>query len=285
MHGLCEKNAAQWRAWNQRRQANREPACVHRVETIHVLGRINGRNDFLRVDLLRKRQLHQNSADLLIGVEFRDEIEQLRFTRARRKLVIKGAHARVRYSPGLGAHINFAGRVVANQHHGNAWHDAAVAPQAVNGVRDLAAQVGRNGFAVNDARAHVLSSYGAGAKRDGRDWPGHDNNFYPVLLNLSSAAASVGPSPEITSRLSRPDAPAARTISRGGTPNVFANNRIRAALASPSDGTARTRAISAVRPSGSDSIAPIASRALLGVSLIVSMTPSAFSDHGLRAMA
>src|SRR5262249_12145811 len=220
MHGFCEKNAAQWRAWNKRRQANREPACVHRVKTVHVLSRIDSRNDFLRVDLPRKRQLDQNAADFLIGIKLRDDIEQLRFARACGKLVIKGAHARVRYRSGFGAHIHFAGRIVANQHHGNAWYDAAVAPQAMNGVRDLAAQVGRDSFAVNDARAHVPVIFPADAKRDGRSWPG-DDNFYPVLLNLSNAATSVWPSPEITTRLRRPDAPADRTITRGGAANIL----------------------------------------------------------------
>src|SRR5215510_769973 len=81
-------------------------------------------------------------------------------------------------------------------------------------------------------------------------------DLYPALLNFSSAATSVGPSPEIASRLTRLVAPAARSISRAGMPSAFAIKRTSAAL-----------------------------RALLGVSLTASATPPAVIDQGLPIKA
>ena len=34
------------------------------MKAVHILGRIDGVNDLLRVDLLGQRQLHQNAVDL-----------------------------------------------------------------------------------------------------------------------------------------------------------------------------------------------------------------------------
>ncbi len=84
MHGLREQHAAHRRARNQCRQATGEPPCVERMKAIDVFGRIDGRDDLLRVYLLRQRQLDEDTAHLFVRVEFRDECEQLRFARARR---------------------------------------------------------------------------------------------------------------------------------------------------------------------------------------------------------
>src|SRR5271169_2845996 len=79
-------------------------------------------------------------------------------------------------------------------------------------------------------------------------------------------------------------APAARVMSRGGTPAALATRRISASLASPSLGAALTRALSTLRPSASVSMPSMASRPPLGVSRTASATPPATADHG-RATA
>src|SRR5262245_34192156 len=89
MHALDQEQATQRRSRNEGRQAGGEPARIDRVKTIHVLGQINCRKDFLRVDLLRKRQLDQNTADFLVAVELRDKIHQLGFAYRCRKLESK----------------------------------------------------------------------------------------------------------------------------------------------------------------------------------------------------
>jgi len=45
--------------------------------------------------------------------------------------------------------------VGANQHDRDAWNNTAVAVQAMHGIRNLAAQIGRYRFAVDNSRAHV----------------------------------------------------------------------------------------------------------------------------------
>ena len=52
LHGLRQHDAAERRAGHQARQAAREPAGIERMEAVHVLGRIDGRDDLVRVDVL-----------------------------------------------------------------------------------------------------------------------------------------------------------------------------------------------------------------------------------------
>ena len=59
-----------------RRRSTSRPALL-RVEAVDVLGRVDRVDDALRVDLLRQRQLHQDAVDRGIGVEPRDQGEQL----------------------------------------------------------------------------------------------------------------------------------------------------------------------------------------------------------------
>src|SRR5690348_2007811 len=77
----------------------------------------------------------------------------------------------------------------------------------MHGIRNLATQVCADCLAVNNMRAHL-------------DVTVRHNNRYLVLLNRSSAATSVGPSPEIMSRLSRLVAPEINATLRGGRPQL-----------------------------------------------------------------
>ena len=88
------------------------------------------------------------------ALSFRDECDQLGFARARRQLVVEGLHAGFGHGLGLGADIDFARRIVADENDGNPRHDAAVAAQPVHGIRDLAAQIRGDRLSVNDTRAH-----------------------------------------------------------------------------------------------------------------------------------
>ncbi len=125
------------------------------MEAVHILRRIDGGNDLLRVDLLGERQLDQNTAHVLVGIERGDAIEQLCFAGRCRELAIEGAHARFRDGLGFVADIDFARRIISDQHDRDAGHDAPVAAQTVHGIRNLAAQVGCDCLAVDDTRAHV----------------------------------------------------------------------------------------------------------------------------------
>ena len=73
MHRLGQHHAAERRARHQRGQAAGEPAGIERMEAVDVLGRIDRSDDFLGVDLLRQRQLHQNAVHVPLGIELRDQ--------------------------------------------------------------------------------------------------------------------------------------------------------------------------------------------------------------------
>ncbi len=199
------------------------------------------------------------------------------------KFAVEGLHAGFRHGLGFVADVDLACGVLADQNNGEAGHDAAIATQAMDGIRHLATQVRGDCLAVDNTCGHLLLIAGlvpaipihlvrlCHPKRDGRDKPGHD---YRVVENFSSAAITVGPSPEMASRLRRAVAPATSVTSRDGTPTAFAIKRMRASLASPSAGSARTRAASTARPSASTSMPSIASRPPFGVSRTANATPS-----------
>ena len=80
MHGLGQAHASHRSARNKRGKAAGKTPDIERMEPIHILGWIDGRDDFVRIDLLWQRQLHQDAVDLLVGIELGDQIDQLGFT-------------------------------------------------------------------------------------------------------------------------------------------------------------------------------------------------------------
>ena len=92
-----------------------------------------------------------------IGVEAADELEQFGFAGVLGQGVIERAHAAGGGHFLLAADIDLAGRIVADQHHREPGHDAAITRQTMHGIGDLAAQFGRDHLAVNDLCGHVPS--------------------------------------------------------------------------------------------------------------------------------
>ncbi len=75
---------------------------------------------FLRVDLRRQRQLHEDAVHLRVGVEACHERQHLGLARRGRQRVIEGAHARLESLAPLVAHVDAARRMVADEHDGEA---------------------------------------------------------------------------------------------------------------------------------------------------------------------
>ena len=73
-----------------------QPADIERVEAVDVLGRIDRVDHALRIDLLRQRQLHQDAVDRVVGVELRDQRQQLGLAGRRRQAVLEARDARPR---------------------------------------------------------------------------------------------------------------------------------------------------------------------------------------------
>ena len=124
------------------------------MEAVDVLVRIDRRDDLLRIDLIRQRQLDQDAVDGGISVEARDQREQIGFARHLRQAVIETSHTGAGGHLHLAADVAFARRIVADEHDREARHDPAVPRKTMHRVGDLAAQVRRDRLAVYDLRGH-----------------------------------------------------------------------------------------------------------------------------------
>ena len=109
---------------------------------------------FLRIDLRRQRQLHQDAVHGRSALSRADE-PAVRLRWSRRQAVIERAHAASGGHLHLAADIDLARRIVADQHDREPRHDAAVARQPAHRVRHLAAQVGCDRLAVDDVCGHA----------------------------------------------------------------------------------------------------------------------------------
>src|SRR5690606_12460187 len=85
---------------------------------------------------------------------------------------------------------------------------------------------------------------------------------------------SMAASPATVRILRRVVWPETSATAEAATPRLLARSRVSAALAAPSSGTARTRALMTARPSASCSTPSIASRPPRGVRRTVSVSPS-----------
>ena len=97
-----------------------EPPDIQRVEPVHVLGRIDRLEHGLGADLRRQRKLHQDAVDRRVGVEPADLCQQRRLGGVRGQADGADGDAGLVGGAVLGAHIDSAGGIVADQHHGQA---------------------------------------------------------------------------------------------------------------------------------------------------------------------
>jgi hypothetical protein len=101
----------------------------------------------------RQRQLDEDAVDLAVGVELSDERHQLGLRRRRRKLEVARLDAGLAGRLRLAAHVDRRGRIVADEHDRERRRDAAPA-QCVRGDRDLASELRRDCFAVDELTDH-----------------------------------------------------------------------------------------------------------------------------------
>ena len=114
------------RAGQEPRPALHQPADVLRMKRVDVLRRAHGQQHAVRIDLRRQRQLHQDAVDRLVLVQLGDQLEQLVGRGARRQAVQLAFDADRLARLALVADVDFAGRIVAHEHRGQARHDAVV---------------------------------------------------------------------------------------------------------------------------------------------------------------
>ena len=197
------------------------------MKAVHVLGRIDRRDDLLRVDLRRQRQLHQDAVHRRSALSSRDQRRAIRLRSTLcRQIADRTSACRLRSPPLICCGHRLRSPDSRRPERPPVPARCRGRGAGVHRIGHLAAQVGRNRFAVDDARGHgqLLALFAA---------------------IFSSAAISVAPSPAMVSRLTRARSPGGeRHVARRDASTALAISRISAALASPSLGAARTRALS-----------------------------------------
>ena len=121
-HFANQDQAAQRRAGNRRVLAEREPTGVDRVEAIDILGGIDRREHRGAIHAGRQRQLHQDAVHVGLCVQLLNQCDQLGRAGGGRQAMIEMFQTRGGRLFGLAADIHLAGRIVADQHHGQAWN-------------------------------------------------------------------------------------------------------------------------------------------------------------------
>ena len=146
---LQQHQAAQRRAGHQRVLARRQPTRVDDMKPVDVLGRVDGVDHRGGVDLRRQRQLDQDAMNGWVAIQPFDQGQQIVLTGFDVQPVFETAHPDLQGLAGLVAHIDFAGRIVADQDHGQAGLQT-LERQLCHLVGDFGPKPGRKGLAVDD---------------------------------------------------------------------------------------------------------------------------------------
>ncbi len=126
------------------------------MKSVDVLVRRDAADNARRVDLRRQWQLHEYAVHRGIGVELLHKREQVGFAGIGRKLMIERPHAGFEQGARLAGDIGFAGGIVADENHGQPRHQPVRGGDAARLGRDLSAQIGGDGFAVNNPAVTAL---------------------------------------------------------------------------------------------------------------------------------
>jgi hypothetical protein len=129
------------------------PALLGRRPSTSLAGSI-GVDDDLGLQRFRQRQLHQNAVHRGIAIELRDQPQQIALRNIGRQPVLKRIHAGGLRLRMLAADIDFAGRIVANEHHREPRNKVMLAldPSRLGG--HAGAKLGGNGSSIDGRRCH-----------------------------------------------------------------------------------------------------------------------------------
>ena len=87
------------------------------METVHILPAVDGCDDLVGVDVFRKRQLHEDTVHLLIGIQLLYQRQHLRFGNRLRTADGGIPYPYLVCRLGLARHIRHTARVLADKHH------------------------------------------------------------------------------------------------------------------------------------------------------------------------
>ncbi len=146
---LQQAHAAERRARHETARARRQPPDIDRVKAVDILQRIDRIEHGAGVDGTGQGQLHQYAVDGGIVVQLLDQVQQVVLGDFRRQTVFQRAHAGLARLGQLAIDVDFAGRVVADQDHGQRRHGAGLKAESRRIVRYAGHQGGGDGGPVN----------------------------------------------------------------------------------------------------------------------------------------
>jgi len=158
MHALGQDDAAERRAGRERGKSAGETPGVVRMQSIDVLGGIDGVDDRLSMQRFRQRQLHQNAMHGGIAIELSDQGQQIILRDVFRQYVLERCHAGGLGLLVLAADVDLAGGVAADQHHREPGRDPVLALHPRNLIGNAGAKFSGNDFSIDDQGRHFNPS-------------------------------------------------------------------------------------------------------------------------------
>ena len=147
-NALQHLHAAIRGAGPEARATHHEGAGAVDVKAVHVFAGRYGFNHFLRVNVRRQRQLHQDAVNAGVGVQGVYARQQVVFAHAGGVLLQHRVQASVRAGLDLVAYVNLRGLVVSHQYHRQPWGDALLFQEA-GAMGNIGTNFTRQGDTVN----------------------------------------------------------------------------------------------------------------------------------------
>ena len=166
------------------------------MEPVHVLPGIDGLDDRSLVDMVGKRELHQDSVDLGVGVELPDQRQELVLGSLVREGVLPGMDSHVPGGAVLHTDVHLGSRVFTHQHRRQPRRHPLLFLEERDALLELSADLFRDVGAGNDLSAHLPIS-DKGARSPGRPLqaPSTDVRQCRKATARSRPLASPGPPP------------------------------------------------------------------------------------------
>jgi len=149
--------AAEGRTGHESGTSLREEPDVDGLKSVYVLERIDRIEDHGLVDLFGQRQLHEDAVHGRIGVQARDEFEELGLGGAGGEGVERTEHSGLFAAFAFAADVDGAGGIVADEDDGEVGGDAGGLFEGRDLRREFRSKSLRDSFAVDDACGHVVS--------------------------------------------------------------------------------------------------------------------------------
>ena len=124
------------------------------MKAVNILGRRDRIDHQIGIQMIRKRQLHQNAMHRRVIVQLIDQRQKIRFGCVRIQLVLKGIHPDFDGLLPLRADVDLTCRVFANKDHRKARRQIVICLEFCHMGRDLFANRGGKSLAVDNLCSH-----------------------------------------------------------------------------------------------------------------------------------